>query len=169
MIKTEKLTTEKFQELVEKSLWWKEISDEIDRVHHVQSFDVPIEHKVVAIHALFENEFITDEKIKKAKEDSVFQEAYELLAKMKVGDSFPEKVYELSKAKLSTAKRTISKVFLEIISIFSETISQEKAEDIWKNDKEKFYTTSFDELSKFLQLKTTTDRYILRCLESLTY
>lgn len=91
----------------------------MDRVAHVQSFDVPIEHKVMTIRAMLENLFISEERLSVAENNKVYKEAYKIISKIKSGQKFPERIYELSKARLPIAKRNLSKITLELIAQFS--------------------------------------------------
>ena len=98
------MTREQIKEQLATNTWWKELSDELDRVYRMnQTKDiVPDDLKIEAVNALREHTYITQEKLRCVNIESVFVEARTILARLVPDESYPERLTELYKAQNRT-------------------------------------------------------------------
>ena len=128
------------EELFTSNPWWKEISEELDRVHRVSQlpeFLTP-RHKHGAVEALFEHTEITDEKLQIAKGDPVFEEAKQIIEGLKQGDEFPPRLSELFKSRKAEALKEIHRCFSRLLVRVTDSTCKAQLEQAWADRKTSF-------------------------------
>lgn len=161
---------EEIDDLLETNPWWKDISDELDRVFMIHQLKgvVPDDHKVEVVNAFREHTFITEEKLRSASSDPVFMEARTILAGLAPEDTFPERLTELYKAKKPEALNRINQTVLRLIFLLSNDSVREKVERFWTSDRSKLELLDLDNPPSDLYVSGSNQRYIMRSLLELS-
>lgn len=160
---------EEIEDLFETNPWWKEISDELDRVFRIHQLKgvVPDDHKVEVVNAFLEHTFITGDKLRSASSDPVFVEARTILQGLAAGDPFPEQLTELYKAKKPEALNRINQTALRLMALFSDKSIREKVQRIWNSDRSKLKPLYLDNVPFDFCAGGRDQGYILRCVSEL--
>ncbi len=139
-----------------------EISAEMDRVYMLHQLNVAIEDKVLAVEAMMEFLEITEENLKAASGDSVFNEAKSILNLLKDGDTFPKRLYELYETQVPKALKVFEKTALSLIRLVSDKKVRVEIGRLWKSDRPAIGKIQINNLPNSLRPVTTNDRYIIR-------
>lgn len=160
---------EEIKDLFEINRWWKEISDELDRVLMIHQLKgvLPDTHKIEAIGALQEHTFISEEKLRSVSSDPVFMEARIILAGLAPDDPFPERLVELYKSKKPEALARLNESALCLISLLSDKPLRENIERVWNSKRYELKLLYLDNAPFPLYVGGVDQRYIIRCLSEL--
>lgn len=161
---------EEIDDLLETNPWWKDISDELDRVFrgHQLKGVVPDVVEVEVVDAYLEHTFITEEKLRAVNSDPVFMEARTILAGLAPEDPFPERLTELYKTKTPEALKRINQTALGLISLLSNISVREKVERLWTSDRSQLELLDLANMTSDLYVSGSNQRYIMRSLLELS-
>jgi hypothetical protein len=164
MSESKKYSNEEMQQLMETNTWWKEITDEIDRVYMIYQLKdvVSAEQKSEAVEAMFEHSLISEKDLIKAQSDSVFEEAKSIIEKLKTGDKFPDRLIELYNSKIPVALNVINQTVLALNPLLSSQTVQSEIENLWNSNRSSLKNIDLSRLPQNLYVKNADDRYILR-------
>lgn len=169
MSKDKKLSPEEIEQLMKTNPWWKEISDELDRVFMLQRLKgvVSDEQKSEVVEAMFEYLFISEEELASAQSDPVFAEAKTIIEALNAGDAFPDRLVELYNSKIPEALDRINQAVLTLIPLLSNKAVQTEVEQLWISNRSALESVDINDLPPNLYVRTPDDRYILRSILNL--
>lgn len=164
-----KPSPEEIQKMLETDPWWKEMSEEMDRVYSVHQLKgiVPDSHKHQVVEAMFENLFISAKDLAAAEGDPIFQEARQIVEGLNAGDAFPGRLFELHDAKVPGALNRINSAASNLIPMLSVEMVRDEVKRLWTSEWEVFATLDINKLPKNLRVTSADDRYVVRSLVKL--
>ena len=160
---------EEIEQIMTMDPWWKELSDELDRVHMVRQLKevVPAKDKIEVINAMLEHLHISEEDLAKAQDDIVFKEAKTIIEALKSGDSFPDRLAELYNSRIPETLGRINQSALTLAALLSDRVVQSEIERLWASNRHIFKSIDMNKLPRNLHLHSYNDRYILRSIMEL--
>lgn len=164
MTKEKPLSHDEIEKLLATDPWWKEISEEMDRVYRIRQLNgiISDEQKHEVVEAMFEYELISEEDLAKAETDQVFQKAKGMIDSLNSGDSFPEELVELYDTKIPEAFQRLDSAARTIIPILSVETVRNEVQTMWSCNRETFKTLDMNNLPPALHVQSADDRYVLR-------
>jgi hypothetical protein len=171
MSEDKKLSREEIEQLMKTDPWWKEISDELDRVYMLHRLNeiVSDEQKSEVIQALFEYLLISEDDLTTAQSDPVFIEARTIIEGLNSGDTFPDRLVDLCNSKVPEALNRIDQAVSTLIPLLSNTTVQTEVERLWATNRAVFESIDINQLPRNLYVSSPDDRYILRCIRKLLH
>ena len=169
MSEEKKLSPEEIEQLMKTNPWWKEISDEFDRVHMLHSLKgvVSDEQKNEVTHAMFEYLLISEADLSSAKSDPVYNEAKTIIEALNAEDTFPDRLVELYHSKIPEALNRINQAVLTLTPLLSDKAVQTEVEQLWASNRSAFDSVDINDLPPNLYVRSHDDRYILRSILNL--
>lgn len=160
---------DKLEQLMKTNPWWKDVSHELDRVYMVHQLrnTVPAHHKSEAVSALFEYTLISDEDLASAQSHPVYSEAKAIIERLNAGDRFPARLIALYKSRIPDARHRVSRTASVLINLLSSHSLRAQVEQLWAHGGLLLASSDPDEVLKKLNVRTSNDRYIVRCAHEL--
>jgi hypothetical protein len=171
MSEVKKLSTEEIMNLLENDPWWKEISDEMDRVGMVHRLNgvVPDRHKAETVQTMLEYTFITTDKLNQASTDPVYVEALTIISGLNLGDKFPDRLFELFESQIPRALERIDQAALQLMPLISDAAVRAELTNLWTSDRKAIEAVNLNSLPTKLYVATPDERYVIRALKRLQY
>jgi hypothetical protein len=169
MSEDKKLSREEIARLMKTDPWWKEISDELDRVYRLHQLNeiVSDDDKNEVTQAMFEYLLITEQDLTTAQSDPVFAQAKSIIEGLNPGDTFPDDLVDLFNSKVPDALNRIDQAVFTLIPLLSNPTVQAEVARLWSTDRDAFESIDINHLPSDLYVSSPDDRYILRCLRDL--
>jgi hypothetical protein len=169
MSEVRKLSTEEIMNLLENDPWWKEISDEMDRVGMVHRLKgvVPDRHKAETVQTMLEYTFITIDKLNQASTDPVYVEALTIISGLNPGDKFPDRLFELFESQIPQALDRIDQAALQLMPLISDAAVRTELTNLWTSNREAIQAIDLNSLPTKLYVATPDERYVIRALKRL--
>lgn len=162
MTKVKKLTSDEILDKLENDPWWKEISDEMDRVYMLQQLDIPDKHKHETVEALFEYVSISDADLVRAESDPVYREAKRIIDGLRTGETFPERLFDLYESKIPETLNRLDQIARKLIPVISVKQVRDKLSAMWDSDRKSLASIDVSNLPKELNVQSADDRFVLR-------
>jgi hypothetical protein len=159
-----KRTNDEILDQLENDPWWKEISDEMDRVYMLQQLNIPAKHKHETVEAMFEYLNISDEDLARAESDPVYQEAKRIIDGLQTGETFPERLFDLYESKIPGAIDRLDQIARNLIPVISVKRVRDKLTAMWDSDREGLAALDVNNLPNELNVQSADDRYVLRSM-----
>ena len=157
-----KLTNDEILDKLENDPWWKEISDEMDRVYMLQQLNIPDKHKHETVEAMFEYLNISEADLVQAESDPVYQEAKKIIDGLEPGETFPERLVDLYETKIPDAIDRLDQIARTLIPVISVNAVREKLLVMWDSDRTSFAALDVSSLPNDVNVQSADDRYVLR-------
>ncbi len=166
MLRDNPISAAHLEQLMKTNPWWKEVSDEFDRVYMVHQLSkvVSIEQKSEAVEAMFEYLLISEEDLQRAESHPTYKEARALIESLNNGDQFPARLIELYESRIPEAINRINETATQLICQLSSLPFRAEVKQLLANDGHLLESVDLSNLSPPLNAGTADDRYILRCI-----